>query len=228
MNTSKLNSEVPINHLQFRNIQYKSESNHQPIGLTSHQKFLLSVDGECTNLEDIIDLANDNMPILTEYQNQQIQDMVDSIELDLQREVKYGNVKDSVEDDDLLFSDNDFDFKFRKRPSNKEFKNGNKDENPLQRKIIKKDFEFDINLDNLMTIKEEKAVPKEVGFISENNFQEFFKQVQIESGHSEVESPQKKPQNLRFKQTGKKRRQDLFYEKSRHCEAPMTPSKALN
>ena len=116
--------------------------------------------------------------------------MVDSIELDLQREVKFGHAVDSLEDDDdQLFSDNDFDFKFRKRPFNKKFKKGNKEENPLQRKI-QKDFEFDINLDNLMTIKEEKALPpKEDGFISENNFQEFFKQVQGESGHSEVESP---------------------------------------
>lgn len=123
--------------------------------MTSHQKFLLSVDGSAANLEDIIDLANENMPILTEYQNRQIQDMVDSIELDLQREVKYGN-KDSVEsfeDDDQLFSDYDFDFKFRMKPQNKKFKKG-KNENPIQRKI-QKDFEFDINLDNLMTIKEE-------------------------------------------------------------------------
>ena len=47
--------------------------------------------------------------------------MVDSIELDLQREVKYGN-KDSVEnfeDDDQLFSDYDFDFKFRMKAQNK-------------------------------------------------------------------------------------------------------------
>ena len=116
--------------------------------------------------------------------------MVDSIELDLQREVKFGHAVDSLEDDDdQLFSDNDFDFKFRKRPLNKKFKKGNKEENPLQRKI-QKDFVFDINLDNLMTIKEEKVLPpKEDGFISENNFQEFFKQVQGESGHSEVESP---------------------------------------
>lgn len=130
--------------------------------MTSHQKFLLSVDGECTTLENLIDLANDNMPILTEYQDRQIQDMVDSIELDLQREVKFGN-KDAIEnfeEDDQLFSDYDFDFKFRMKPKNKKSKKG-KQENPLQSKMkIQKDFEFDINLDNLMTIKEEHKQPR--------------------------------------------------------------------
>ena len=106
--------------------------------MSSHQKFLLSVDGECTNLEDIIDLAGDNLPILTEYQNQQIQNMVDSIEQDLQREVKFGNIDslEIMEDDDQLFSDIDFDFKFRsKKPSNKKLKKGNSDQTPLKRKI---------------------------------------------------------------------------------------------
>ena len=113
------------------------------------------------------------MPILTEYQDRMIQKMVDSIELDLEREVKFGNrhpIKNL--DDDEIFSDNDFDFKFTMRPKKQKSKKGKQDKSH-QRKI-QKDFEFDLNLDNLMTIKEEKAA-KESGFISENNFHEFFK-----------------------------------------------------
>lgn len=71
-----------------------------------------------------------------------------------------------------------------------------------------------------MSIKVEYKAPlDDEPFISESGLTDFFNKVKQESGQSDAANDvaQEKRDYLRFKKLGGKRRQDMFYEKSRHC-----------
>ena len=81
-----------------------------------------------------------------------------------------------------------------------------------------------------MKVKTEAPQPEEP-FLSESNFAEFFNQVKQESGtdnNSGSTVKQMPRKNLKFKKVGGKRRQDLFYEKSRHCEVQASSPSKIN